>query len=87
MNGNEGATPSPVEQTRMLIGEGREEILFFKALLSHLRIHNVAVDHYGGKSGLVAYLRALKNRSGFAKVDQLFSRTAALKPHKKSQLQ
>lgn len=71
MNGTPGIAPKPIEATRMLLGEGREEELFFDALLKHLDITGVQVEKYDGKSNLAPFLKALKNRSGFAQVNKL----------------
>src|SRR5712691_7327615 len=65
------AAPRPVEATRMLLGEGVEEELFLKALLTHLGISGVQVENYGGKSNLAPFLKALKNRSGFSQLVKL----------------
>ncbi|MBI4772182.1 MAG: hypothetical protein HY784_17625 [Chloroflexi bacterium] len=57
----------------MLVGEGVEEVRFLRAFLTHLQIKDVQVEHYGGKSGLAAYLKALTGppRSGFREVTTL----------------
>ncbi|HWX19821.1 MAG TPA: DUF3226 domain-containing protein [Candidatus Binatia bacterium] len=67
MNGqNPGVGPKPIAETRVLVGEGREEVLFFGALLVHLGIHGIQVEECKGKDGLPLYLRTLKVRTGFA---------------------
>ena len=71
MNGVEAGKPKLIEATRILIGEGVEEVLFFKALLGHLGIHGVQVEHYNGKAGLGSYLKTLTTRPGFAAVERL----------------
>lgn len=71
MNGTAGIAPIPIEATRMLLGEGKEENVFLDALLKHLGISGVQVENYGGKSNLSPFLKALKNRSGFARVEKL----------------
>src|SRR3989442_1731214 len=71
MNGTLGAAPKPIEASRMLLGEGVEEELFLKALLTHLSISGVQVENYGGKTNLAAFLKALRNRSGFTQVLRL----------------
>ena len=55
----------------MLIGEGVEEVLFFEGFVNNLGISGVQIEQYNGKSGLGAYLKALKNRSGFTRVEKL----------------
>ena len=69
MNGAPGNAPRPIAATRILLGEGKEEELFLQALLKHLGIAGVQVENYEGKPKLAPYLRALKNRPGFAQVD------------------
>src|SRR2546422_10484935 len=71
MNGASGTAPKPIEATRMLLGEGVEEEVFLQALLSHLGISGVQVEQYSGKSKLAPFLKALKNRSGFAQLVRL----------------
>lgn len=56
---------------KLLIGEGREEVLFFNALLTHLHISDVQVEQYGGKDALGSYLKTLKVRSGYREVVSL----------------
>lgn len=63
--------PKPIEATRILIGEGREEELFLGALLNNIGIMGVQVESYNGKSELGPFLKALKNRSGFVRVEKL----------------
>jgi hypothetical protein len=63
--------PRAIEATRMLLGEGVEEELFFKALLDHLGIPGVQIEQYGGKSKLALYLQALPLRSGFSQVQRV----------------
>jgi hypothetical protein len=71
MNGGVASLPTPIEQASMLIGEGVEEVLFFEAFLGNLGIAAVQVEQYKGKDGLGPYLKALRNRSGFAGLGRL----------------
>ncbi len=71
MNGTEAAKPKAIDQTRVLVGEGVEEVLFFTALLGHLGISGVQVEHCNGKAGLGSYLKTLKTRTGFASVQKV----------------
>jgi hypothetical protein len=48
-----------LSQPKLLIGEGNEEVLFFRALLKHLQITDVQVEQYGGKQGLGTFLKQL----------------------------
>lgn len=50
--------------SKMLLGEGHEEVAFFTALLRGLGIRDVQVDHYGGKTKLGVYLDGLREREG-----------------------
>ena len=65
------AKPRAIEKTRVLIGEGVEEVHFLSALLEHLEVSGVQVEHCGGKDGLGLYLRTLKTRPGFARVEKV----------------
>lgn len=71
MNGIKASGPKPIEATRMLIGEGIEEVLFFEGLLTNLGISGVQIESFNGKSSLGSYLKALKNRSGIARLEKL----------------
>jgi hypothetical protein len=68
MSEAEPAAPALVSEPRLLIGEGMEEILFFKAMLGHLGITGVQVEQYRGKAGLAPYLRTLTVRPGFSEL-------------------
>lgn len=68
MNAPDCGKPKPIDQTRILAGEGVEDVLFFAAILEHLKITGVQVEPYGGKPGLAAYLKTLKTRPGFDRV-------------------
>jgi len=63
--------PLELDQPKLLIGEGVEEVLLFGALLTHLGIGDVRVEQCGGKDGLPAYLDALRLRPGFAELSSL----------------
>src|SRR6266852_4213813 len=71
MNGGEATVPKGIESPILLIGEGVEEVLFLEALLGYLNVSGVQVEHYEGKSALGRFLKALKNRPGFAAVKKL----------------
>src|SRR5262249_28759450 len=60
--------PQRLSQPKLLIGEGREEVVFFTAFLKHLDLSDVQIADYGGKYQLRSYLRALQMRSDFAQV-------------------
>jgi len=65
------STPQALSQPKLLIGEGKEEVDFFTAFLTHLNITNVQVEQYGGKQGLPSYLRTLVVRPGYLNVVSL----------------
>jgi hypothetical protein len=58
------AQPQPLSKSRLLIGEGWDEVNFFEALLAHLNIGDIQVEQYGGKNGLPSYLREFRLRPG-----------------------
>jgi len=60
--------PQQLSKLKLLIGEGSEEVLFFNALLTHLKITDVHVEHYEGKQKLASYLKTLKVRPGYREV-------------------
>ncbi|MDY6806907.1 MAG: DUF3226 domain-containing protein [Cyanobacteriota bacterium] len=47
----------------LLIGEGLDEVRFFKSLLKNLEISDVLVESYQGKDNLGNYLNTLKDRT------------------------
>lgn len=53
---------------KLLLGEGKDEVRFFNALLAYLGISDIQVVDYGGKTRLKDYLEALAQTpiSGFA---------------------
>ena len=53
------STAQILSKPKLLIGEGKEEVDFFTAFLSHLNISNIQVEQYGGKQGLSRYLKTL----------------------------
>jgi hypothetical protein len=58
------STAQILSKPKLLIGEGKEEVDFFTAFLSHLNISNIQVEQYGGKQGLSRYLQTLVVRPG-----------------------
>lgn len=56
---------------KLLVGEGKEEVVFFEALLNTLNIRNIQVEQYGGKRRLSAYLETLRVRPNFAQLTSL----------------
>ena len=60
-----------ISQTKLLLCEGAEDVLFFNALLAHLQIITIQVEPYGGKPKLHAVLKALPKRPDFSTVNTL----------------
>ena len=65
------STPKALSKPKLLIGEGKEEVDFFTAFLTHLNISDIQVEQYGGKQGLKSYLRTLLVRPGYLDVVSL----------------
>ncbi len=51
-----------ITKPKLLIGEGRDEVNFFEALLKHVAISDTQVESYSGKNGLAGYLNELRAR-------------------------
>ncbi len=60
-----------IEQPKLLVGEGAEERRYFTKLLSHLGIHDVQVEHYGGTGELRKWLNSLNKVPGFDRLRSL----------------
>jgi len=60
-----------ISQPRLLVGEGRDEVRFFEALLRHLKISDIQVADYGGKQKLKTFLAALPRFPGFGNLQSL----------------
>lgn len=54
-----------ISRDRILLGEGIEEVRTFSRILGELGRDDVQVEHYGGKTNLKAFLRALPVLPGF----------------------
>jgi hypothetical protein len=63
--------PLELDKPKLLIGEGKDEVQTFSALLTYLRITDVNVEDYGGKNKLPGYLDVLRLRPGFAGLQSL----------------
>ena len=63
--------PKQLSQPKLLIGEGREEVVFFTALLKHLDLNDVQIEEYRGKDRLRPYLRGLHVRPNFPQLVSL----------------
>jgi len=65
--------PSPslsLAQPKLLLGEGVDEVRFFNALLSHLKIKDIQVIDYAGKSKLTPFLQTLPKTVGFSQLQK-----------------
>jgi hypothetical protein len=60
-----------ITEGKLLLGEGNDEVRFFKALLKRLTITNIQVLDYGGKTRLRPFLAALPLVPGFAGLTSL----------------
>jgi hypothetical protein len=60
-----------IEQPACWSVEGREEELFFGALIKHLKLQNIQIMPIGGKEKLRKNLKALANSPGFSEVISL----------------
>jgi hypothetical protein len=57
---------------KLLLGEGIDEVRFFKAFLKHLNVTDVQVEQYGGKTQLAPFLKTLTTLlPGFAALTSL----------------
>ena len=63
--------PKQLSQPKLLIGEGREEVVFFTAFLKHLHINDMQIEEYGGTPQFRPYLKALKLRPNFTQLVSL----------------
>jgi hypothetical protein len=61
----------PYTKPRVLIGEGRDEVNFFEALVDELKLTDIQVEEYGGKPNLAAYLQSFRLRPGHQAVASL----------------
>jgi len=56
---------------KLVLGEGLEEVRVFTAMLKHLGIRDITVEHYGGKDNLSRFLENLLARANFAQLVSL----------------
>jgi len=57
-----------IEQPNVLVVEGKEEELFFEALIKHLKLQDIQIMPIGGKEKLRGNLKALVQTPGFSEV-------------------
>jgi hypothetical protein len=48
-----------ITRPKLLLGEGVDEVRFFKSFLAHLGVADIQVEQYGGKTRLAAFLQTL----------------------------
>ena len=60
-----------IEKPKLIIGEEKEDFLFFDSLIKHLEIDDIQVDFYGGKTNLNNYFKTLHLQPGFSNLCSL----------------
>lgn len=58
--------PQALIKAKLLVGEGKEEVNFFEALLRYSNVADVQLEQCGGKTRLSNYIATLPKRPGFA---------------------
>lgn len=71
MSGDDDRGLGAIEKPGLLLVEGRDDQVFFSELLQHLGHEGVAVEQYGGKTGLRGYLDPLRIRDGYETLQTL----------------
>ncbi len=46
-----------IDKPKIIVGEGIDEVNFFTALVDHLNLDDLQVEHCGGKDGLKKYIK------------------------------
>ncbi len=64
-------TTLKIQKSKILVVEGKDEELFFQALLSYLDLTDIQILPVGGKSRLAANIKAVKNLPDFGSVSVL----------------
>ncbi|NES75522.1 MULTISPECIES: DUF3226 domain-containing protein [unclassified Okeania] len=60
-----------IKKSKLIIGEGKEDEMFFSKLIEYLEINDIQVDSYGGKDNLNNYLKTLHLIPGFSNLRSL----------------
>jgi hypothetical protein len=60
-----------ITASRLLVVEGKDEKLFFEALIQHIGLEDIQILDIGGKTRLRSALKALSSSPGFHKVNSL----------------
>ena len=63
--------PISLAKRKLLLVEGQDEELFFGALLRHLDVDDIEVQHYEGKNNLRPFLRVFVIAPGFDQVQSI----------------
>ena len=65
------ATPTPIAKPKLLLVEGRDEEEFFGALLRYLKISEIEVRNYQGKTNFRRFLNVFANTPNFDEVQSI----------------
>lgn len=65
------AEPKQITQPKLLVVEGKEDELFFDALIKHLKLNDIQILAIGGKQELRKHLGAMVKTTGFNNVVSL----------------
>ncbi|NET46055.1 DUF3226 domain-containing protein [Okeania sp. SIO2B3] len=60
-----------IEKSKLILGEGKEDVMFLSQLIEYLEINNIQVNSYGGKDNLNNYLKTLPLIPGFSNLRSL----------------
>lgn len=60
-----------IEKSKLIIGEGKEDVMFLSQLIEYLEINDIQVNYYGGKDNLSNYLNNLPLIPGFSNLRSL----------------
>ena len=60
-----------IKQRKLLLGEGKEEVIIFKELLKFMQLDDIQVEAYSGKDKLQSYLKTLRLTVGFSQLVSL----------------
>jgi len=60
--------PIPITESKQLVVEGKDAVVFFKALLREMDLAEIQLQNFGGINDLRGFLKGLRRRSGFAQM-------------------
>jgi hypothetical protein len=63
--------PQAIIKPKLLLGEGKDEVAFFQALLANLKIESIQVMEYRGKHGILSGLATIVKLPGFHTVQSI----------------